>query len=232
MRRKILLIITCIFSMLLLFNCKKEKIGDDPPVQGSIGLKIKILEYGSNIPLANVKLTVKKCKESGKYGCVTFAEIKSWTTGVDGIVTIPIYEYPSQDVFETEDANHWTKSEPYIFDTLIQKLGYDSAIIRLYPLASITFHFKNVNSYGAKEWFRTYMEAMPNNKTPFSIESPIINSHIANNVDTIFTYKTYGNVRNRFVCELLDSNFVFIKKMIDETKFIPKSATQQWNVNY
>jgi len=232
MNRKAAYIIIGLFSMLLLFNCKKEKTDNNPPVQGGIGLKIKILEFGSEIPLSNVKLTVKICQESGKYGCATFKEIKSWTSGVDGTITIPIYEYPSQDVFETEEANHWTKSETYIFDTVIQKSGYDSAVIRLYPLASITFHFKNVNNYSAKERIRTYMEASPNNKTPFSIESPIIDSHIANNFDTVFTYKTYGNVGNRLVCELLDSNFVFIKKLIDETKLIPKSAMQEWNVNY
>ena len=232
MKQKVAYFVAALFSLLLLFNCKKEKIENDSPVQGSIGLKIKILEYGSEIPLANVKLTIKKCAESGKYGCITYSDIKSWTSGTDGIITLPIYEYPSQDVYETEDANHWTRSEPNIFDTVIQKLGYDSAIIRLFPLASITFHFKNVNSYSAREWIRTYMEAVPASKPPFSIESPIFHIRLANNVDTIFTYKTYGNVGNRFVCELLDSNFVFIKKLIDETKLIPKSATQQWNVNY
>ena len=85
MKQKVAYFVAALFSLLLLFNCKKEKIENDSPVQGSIGLKTKILEYGSEILL---------------------------------------------------------------------------------------------------------------------------------------------------VCELMDSNFVFIKKMIDETKFIPKSATQQWNVNY
>ncbi len=232
MKQKATYIITGLFIMLLLFNCKKEKTGDTPPLQGGIGLKVKILEYGSEIPLANVKLTVKICAESGKYGCITYSDIKSWTSGADGTITIPLYEYPSNDLFETEEANHWTKSENFIFDTVIEKTGYDSAVIRLYSYATVNFHFKNINSYGAKEWFRTYMEVWPDNKASFSIESPIIAFQPANKTDTVFNYKSYGNVKNRLVCELLDSNCSFIKKIFDETKLIPKSPTQNWNVNY
>ena len=79
---------------------------------------------------------------------------------------------------------------------------------------------------------RVYIKISPENKAEFDTE-PLANDLIkANNLDTIFTYKAYGNVKNRLIVDLLDSNFVFIKNLIDEKKFIAKASLQEWNINY
>ena len=227
MKRKTAFLLIGFLSMLLLPNCKKDKTGNNPD---PIGMKVKIFEYGSNLPLANVKLSVNKCIENGIFDCINIAELRYWTSGVDGNITIlASYMAKRNEYYIAVEQEHWTS---YVFDTLIAKSYYDSAIIRMYPFGSIKFHFKSTNSYPAKEMLRFYMKALPENKAEFEID-PLGNYvRHANNLDTIFTYKTYGNVKNRLVVELLDSNFVFIKKLIDEKKFIAKASLQEWNINY
>ena len=233
MKRKAIYIVAGFFSLLLLLNCRKEKINNNPPVQGATGLKVKILEYGSGIPLANVRLTIKKCRESGKFGCIDYEEIKSWTSGADGIISIPVFKNTSDSEIDVSEAEHWPKSGFSIFDTVIQKLAYDSAVIRLYPTSTIQFHFKNINSYGAKEWLRSYIETVPDFGYPISFDPPFTNVQVANKFDSLIIFTSYGNVKNRLVCELLDSNFSYIRKVYDDNKFIPKSSTSlEWNVNY
>ena len=73
MKRKTAFLIIGLFSMLLLLNCKKDKTGNN---QDSIGMKVKILEYGSDLPLANVKLGVMKCTATGKFGCESTVELR------------------------------------------------------------------------------------------------------------------------------------------------------------
>ena len=243
MKRKAAFFITSIFSILLLLNCKKDKTGNNPPPEDPIGLKVKILEYGSGIPLPDVTLTLSKCVQAGKYGCDSFGSLKNWTSGSDGSINISVYDYANRDASYTAfETNHWKKVESRlfdsvinpIFDTIIHKPSYDSAVIRLYPFATVYFRFKNVNSYGAQQWIRTYMEAQPENKAAFSIDPPFIDLKRANNFDITFGTKIYGNVKNRLICELLDSNLTFIKKVFDETKFVNKSVSSStdWNVFY
>lgn len=134
----------------------------------------------------------------------------------DGTITIFANERAAKDdLLKAEEKDHWPKSGD-IVDTKIWKLTYDSIVIRLYPFAWNNYHLKSVNNYIAKERLVVYMEAWPQKKIEFSIESPIKDNPPAGNINTMLTHKAYGNVRNRLVCELFDTNSIFIKRVFDE----------------
>ncbi len=224
----------CILAILLFINCKKEKTGNDPVMQVVISKRIKILEYGSNVPIANATLTTNACLSASlMWGCTAYKELKSWTSEIDGTVTIFKNQVSTNgDLLIAKEENHWTLKGIWAVDTLIQQSTYDSLVMRMYPHSWIKFHFKSNSSFSAKEHLRVYMLALPDNKIEFEIESPFIVDPLANNLDIRLTHKTYGNVKNKLVCELLDSNFNYIKTVLDQTKFFAKGDTLTWNITY
>lgn len=225
---------TCILANLLFINCKKEKTGNDPHMESVISKRIKILEYGSNVPIANATLTTNACISSSLLeGCTKYKELKSWTSEPDGTVTIFKNQVSTNgELLIAKEENHWTLNGIWAVDTLIQQSTYDSLVMRMFPHSWINFHFKSINNYLAKERVRVYMQAWPDNKIEFEIESPFIVDPLANNLDIRLIHKTYGNVRNRLVCELLDSNFNFIKNISDQTRFFAKGDSLSWIITY
>jgi hypothetical protein len=208
-------------------------------------LKIKVLEYGSQLELRNAELMSKSQHTAAN---PTGEVLGDWHTDSAGEIYLKSFERPDWQgrYFEFSKENYWTNggttldstsTYPIVTDyfqiTQIYNLAsVDSMVVTLFPVAWISLKIRNSN-IATDSATATLLVTINQDLSLNGLSTPPMNIPIelpkSNHTDTVLI-KTRGNVENRMVITIQRPGLDPIVAQHDEV--IAKNGTSYWELDY
>ncbi len=223
------------FSLAIISCSKKDNTPSQTPPPPTVPLfQVRVVEYITNIPIANATISSFSCKKH-YISCSEWSLLYSNATNSDGICKVPADKLwgPSGKGLVTAN-NYWSYADEEWafldgsnFPSIIHYPQGDSILISILPVVNVKVHAKGINNHHDSSYITLSGSALFNDSTLTGRRGSVV--QLKPKMDTSFYLPAFGMIKNRFLITNLYGN---LETLYEHIRYIAKGDSVSLEIEY